>query len=487
MTNDDMELVRQYADQQSESAFATLVARHVNLVYSAALRQVASPQLAEEIAQTVFIILARKAGSLNSRTILPGWLYRTTRFAAGAALKQETRRQRREQEACMQSTFDDQPMDAAWQELWPLLDEAMAQLRDQDRDALVLRFFENKRLREVGDALGLQERAAQKRVARGLEKLHAFFARRGIASTTAIIANSVSAHSIQTAPVALAKFITAVAVTKGAAAGGSTLTLIKGALKIMAWSKAKTVVVAGAAVLFATGTTVVVVEKVRSPSVDESFWEMKVENLKKAPSVLIIRPTRYYSPTKSASVNIYDGKVVSKIIAQNVGFVTLLNFAYSLSRQRMILPAGVPTNNFDLMLTLPDHQPEALQKAIQRQFGFAARRETRETDVFLLKVKDPRLLALHASKPGSKMGFKHDEGLRAWSNFPISFVADYLEGTFDKPVIVQSGLSGNYDITFQWEDEVGKKQALSDELAQAGLELVPSRESIEMLIAEKAP
>jgi uncharacterized protein (TIGR03435 family) len=102
-----------------------------------------------------------------------------------------------------------------------------------------------------------------------------------------------------------------------------------------------------------------------------------------------------------------------------------------------------------------------------------------------LKVKDPGLLALHTSKSGSKMGFKHDEGLWAWSNFPISFAADYLEGVFGKPVIVQPGLSRNYDITFQWEETQDVKQALSDELAQAGLELIPGRESIEMLVVEK--
>ena len=259
-----MALVREYAASQSETAFETLVSRHINLVYSAALRQVRDPHLAEEISQAVFVILARKAGSLGSKTILSGWLYRTARFAAADALKTQRRRQRREQEACMQSTLDDHPMDAAWQELSPLLDEAMAQLRDKDRDALVLRYFENKSLREVGDALGLQERAAQKRVARGLEKLHAFFARRGIASTTAIIAGAVSANSIQAAPIALTKSITAVAVAKGATVSGSTLTLIKGALKIMAWTKAKTAIVTGVAVILAAGTTPMVIHHFRT-------------------------------------------------------------------------------------------------------------------------------------------------------------------------------------------------------------------------------
>jgi RNA polymerase sigma factor (sigma-70 family) len=257
MMNDDMALVREFAASQSEQAFETLVSRHVNLVYSAALRQARDADLAQEITQAVFIILARKAGSLSPKTILSGWLYRTARFAAADALKIQRRRQLREQEAFMEGVLQNES-DAAWEQLSPLLDEAMARLRDKDRDAIVLRFFENKSLQEVGAALGLEERAAQKRVARSLEKLRAFFAKRGVDSTATGIAERISANSIQAAPLALAKTISAVAITKGAAAGGSTLTLVKGALKIMAWTKAKTAVVAAAVVVLAAGTPIVV-------------------------------------------------------------------------------------------------------------------------------------------------------------------------------------------------------------------------------------
>jgi RNA polymerase sigma factor (sigma-70 family) len=258
MTNDDMELVRDYAASQSERAFATLVSRYVNLVYSSALRQVRDASLAEEITQAVFIILARKAGNLGANTILPSWLHRTAGFAAADALKARHRRTRREQEAYMQSLLN-QPENKTWEQIAPLLDAAIAGLNEKDRHAIVLRFFQNKSLNEIGEMLGASEEAAKKRVNRALERMQKFFSRRGIDSTAATIGETISANSIQAAPVALAKSVTAVAIAKGAAASGSTLTLIKGALKIMAWTKAKTAIVAGIVMVLAAGTVTTLV------------------------------------------------------------------------------------------------------------------------------------------------------------------------------------------------------------------------------------
>jgi RNA polymerase sigma factor (sigma-70 family) len=248
---DDSALLRQYAENNSDEAFAALVTRHVNLVYSVALRQVGNPHHAEEITQAVFIILAKKAAQLRCDKALSSWLFQATRLTANNFVRSEARRHRREEEAYMQSVLDEAGTEV-WTKIAPLLDTAVANLREKDRRAIVLRFYEGRNLREVGLALGASEDAAEKRVNRALEKLRKFFTKRGVSSTTAIIAGTISANSVQAAPVALAKSVTAVAIAKGAAASGSTLTLIKGALKIMAWTKAKTAVVVGTTVIVVT-------------------------------------------------------------------------------------------------------------------------------------------------------------------------------------------------------------------------------------------
>ena len=170
------------------------------------------------------------------------------------------------------------PESEAWRQISPLLDDAMGRLGEKDRNAIVLRFFENKNLREVGLALGASEDAAIMRVNRALEKLRKFFTKRGVTHSAAIIAGAVSANSVHAAPVTLAKTISAVALAKGAAASTSTLTLIKGALKIMAWTKAKTAIVAAAAAILAAGTaTPIVVHIVHQRAAAASLFTSKPE------------------------------------------------------------------------------------------------------------------------------------------------------------------------------------------------------------------
>jgi RNA polymerase sigma factor (sigma-70 family) len=145
---DDHQLLAEFARENSEAAFNALVSRHINLVYSTALRSAGNSHAAEEITHAVFIILARKAKSLSLKIILSGWLYQTTRLMAANFLRMEIHRQKREQEAYMQSTLNE-PEPEVWRQIAPLLDGAISRLSDKDRNAVVLRFFENKNLHEV--------------------------------------------------------------------------------------------------------------------------------------------------------------------------------------------------------------------------------------------------------------------------------------------------------------------------------------------------
>lgn len=216
---DDMQLVQEFATARSEAAFAELVRRHLPLVYSTALRRTGNPHAAEEIAQAVFLTLARKAASLPPRTVVSGWLYHTARLTAANYLRGEARRQQREQEAYMNSLSDGAEA-AVWPQIAPLLDDAMAALGEADRNAVVLRYFENKPLEEVGLALGTTADAARMRVNRALEKLRHLFARRGVALGATLLAGALSAHCVQAAPAGLAAAISKAAAVTAISAGG---------------------------------------------------------------------------------------------------------------------------------------------------------------------------------------------------------------------------------------------------------------------------
>jgi RNA polymerase sigma factor (sigma-70 family) len=257
--SDDITLLKQYVEGD-ESAFAVLVERYVHLVYSTALRQVGNPSHAEEITQAVFIILAQKAKSLGPRTILSGWLYQAARLAAANYLRSEIRRQKREQEAYMESLLNE-PTPNLWQQIAPLLDDAMGHLSENDRNVVVLRFFQNQSAAEIGDALGIDSAAAQKRITRAVGRLRKFFAKRSVTHSVELITGAISANSVQAAPVALAKSVTAVAIAKGVAASGPTLVLAKGVLKAMAWAKVKMAFGITAGILLAAGATTLVISQ----------------------------------------------------------------------------------------------------------------------------------------------------------------------------------------------------------------------------------
>lgn len=239
----DAELLRRYVASRSEPAFAAFVARHLNLVYFAALRRVnGNTALAEEIAQHVFTLVARDAAALARHTTITGWLYTTTRNAAAKALRAEQVRQRLAPALAvhLMQTQADEAAGADWERLRPVIDESLEKLNTPEREAVLLRFFEGRAFAEIGSALDVSEDAARRRVERALGKLQALLVRRGVTSTGAALAVALTQQGALAAPAGVAASVASAAFAAGAASGTTT-----GLFFLMSTSK----ITSGAAVL----------------------------------------------------------------------------------------------------------------------------------------------------------------------------------------------------------------------------------------------
>ena len=426
-----------------------------------------------------------------------------------------------------------------------MLEGALEHLGRKDHDALVLRFFEGKSFHEIGTAFGASENAAKKRVSHALEKLHRYFSKRGISSTTDAIAGGISANSVQVAPVALAKTVTAVALAKGAAASASTLTLVKGALKIMAWIKVKTAVVIGVGFLVVAGTTAQTVMKIQD-SRSNALWDTGIystNTLSIAPHIVKIIPTKF--PNRSVFVT--DG---DRIYRTADSLQNIVQVAYNGSDTRTIYLTALTQKNFDYIANLPSGSKEALRQEIKNHFGIVGRLTTIETNVFFLKVQSTNALGLTAlNRPSATTGtavaspaagtvaakrvsaFAFHPMLAAagavysqnivgcvnvsppsqtnhhaftnqnhqifttqdYQTRPISLLAGFIESEVKIPVIDQTKLTqltNSFNIQLHLSllgshVDDPQHEKVKQALSEAGLELVPGTAPVEFLVVEK--
>lgn len=247
---EDDDLLREYIGHRSEAAFAELVERHLPFVYATALRLAHDPHTAQDVAQAVFIQLARKAATVRGGHALPGWLYRATRYSALVVFRQEGRRRQRETIA-MNLAEQNTGAEPAWTEIAPLLDEALGRLKAADQDAVLLRFFHEKSYHEIGVALGLGEEAARKRIERALESVRTYFTRRGMTTTAAFLGAAITAHAATPPPAFFSTSLSSASLT-GASTSASISLL--GRLLLMSTSS-KIIIAAVVAALVAVIST----------------------------------------------------------------------------------------------------------------------------------------------------------------------------------------------------------------------------------------
>ncbi len=246
----DAQLLQAYAEGHSESAFAELVQRHLDLVHSAAVRMVCDSHLAEDVTQRVFVALAKNAAQLTDRPVLSGWLHRTAQNIAAQTVRTDVRRRAREQEAAAMNELPATGPEVTWEAVAPHLDAALGELNETDRDAVLLRYFEKKSAQEMADIFGISDDAAQKRVSRAVERLREFFSKQNVKIGAGGLAVLISANAVQSAPIGLAAAISTAALAGTAV---STSAFIATTKVIAMTTLQKTVITAALAAAVGTG------------------------------------------------------------------------------------------------------------------------------------------------------------------------------------------------------------------------------------------
>ena len=341
----------------------------------------------------------------------------------------------------------------------------------------------------MGLALGTSEDAAKMRIGRALEKLRLILARRGVATPAAVLAMAISTNAVHAAPSGLACSVAMAAASKGAIANDSTLTLIKTTLKLMAWTKAKTAIVAGVGLLLATGTTTVAVKEIehhRKESVFDRFYgrhNMNFGLLDDAPPVLVIRPTKSPQPTWDIHGTGRNG--IAKILGVGQPMPVLLADAYDISQYRVVAKAPLPSGGYDFISTVANQPTEALQNEIKTKFGLVGRRETRDTDVLVLRLKNRDAPDLRPSTSSRGSMIWTGNNIRATGQ-PMDFIVNVVEEQLKIPVVDKTGLTGNFDLKFKWRDSADGEALKQSLLDQLGLEVTPAVEPLEVLVVEKA-
>ncbi len=293
----DQELLQEYVARgaDSEAAFSEVVRRHVDFVYSAALRLVRSPPLAEDVSQKVFLALAQNARQLADRAMLAGWLHYTARNLSANLIRSDVRRRAREQEAAAMNDLvpiaaDTEP-EPAWDSIAPHLDDAMGQLGEADRDAIFLRYFQRKSAQEMAAALGVSTQAAQKRVNRAVERLRGLFAQRGIsAGTVGALAVLLGAKAVQAPPAGLSFTISAAANASALVAGSihaSASTATISTTKIILMTTLQKALIVSAVVAIVAGTGIYQTQKRARARQQRQLQAARQQSQPKPPSLQV--------------------------------------------------------------------------------------------------------------------------------------------------------------------------------------------------------